>query len=302
MRSVIFLVLLMAITANARIRSDQFGDCLANFIEDTHKLEITFVCYKSAYNKFNESENVQCRDSQPFHKNVVTFINFLNCEMSKLPADLLTPYERIEILNVSGMKLESVNLTKSDSLVELYASNNYLKDVPSVDPSEHLKKLDLSHNPIENLDENSFRNMPALTNLILANTSLSTIAPDTFLNQERLQVVDLSANHLTEIDMTLFLPSFFSLKEIRLDENEMSELKEMPSTLFINLHIFSITHNNFKCDRLRQFLFGNNGWENRLRFSKYTDETSISRINEVTKKHICTEERKPSTDSYEYFG
>lgn len=77
--------------------------------------------------------------------------------------------------------------------------------------------------------------------------NLSEIAADVFSYQKDLKIIDLSGNHLKYIDMNLFMPSFYSLTELYVDENGISELMdELPTNLFLNLD-----------------------WRNNLRLSRY---------------------------------
>lgn len=126
------------------------------------------------------------------------------------------------------------------SLKELNASNNDLMAVPHFPDVNNLQKLDLSYNPIEYSDAGSFAKLSKLTNLNLAHTNLSGILADMFSYQENLQFVDLSGNLLKSIDFSVFVPSFYSLESLYLDENEINELTEMPSYIFPKLFLLKI--------------------------------------------------------------
>lgn len=226
---------------------------------------------------------------------------FMNCEMDTLPKGFFDIYSKVNVLDISNMKLKTFPTALHDdigSLVELDASFNSLTEAPSFPCSNDLTKLDLSNNPIMALNALSFVMLKKLTNLNLANTGLVEIPEDIFLNQEYLRDVDLSNNFLTTIDMKEFLPSYYTLETLYLDDNSLTltELDEMPRHIFSRLNLLSLTNNQITCDKLRKFVNSNGLQEGSLSFSKNRDYyfEDLIQLQLICKNYV---ETTPTVDS-----
>lgn len=269
---VILIVIMASLPTFANFKFNKIGDCNLQPINRNYKIKL--ICYKTKFDKniLSNLSSVQCRDSDSFKKNQVTMAEFMNCEMDMLPKGFFEIYSKVNVLDISNMKLKTFPTDSSDdisSLVNLDASLNSLTEAPSFPNSNDLTNLDLSNNPIMVLNALSFENLKKLTNLNLANTGLIEIPEDIFLNQEYLRVVDLSNNFLTTIDMKELLPSYYTLETLYLDDNSLTKLNEMPRSIFSRLNLLSLINNQVTCDKLRKFV-NSNGLEG-VRLSKNTD-------------------------------
>lgn len=272
--------------AMANFKSDQIGDCLY------HESEIQIICFESALEKTiqSNSNTVKCRNHLiARNKSSIIKISFLNCETSKIPDGLFKLYAGIKVLDVSNMKLKSIATVELKSLEDLNASNNELIEIPQFPETNNLQKLDLSNNPIERMDPKSLKTLLKLSDLNLAATNLSEIPAKMFWYQENLRTVNLSRNHLLNIDMNLFLPSFYSLEELYLDDNSITILTDLPSSVFVNLKLVSVTNNDLDCNDLQSFVTGN-GWLNRLRLSIHSFERNIQSIKLYSMYPICKDD------------
>lgn len=270
--SVILFVLILSQTVFGDLKSDQIGDCLLDYYNG-YKMKL--VCFESRFKTeiLTDSGYVKCLPDNSVVKNAIIQIDFLNCEMSELPKGIFEIYPQVQELDVSQMKLETFQQEYLDSLSieRINASNNKLSNIPFFPENNNLKELDVSSNPIQAVSMISFANLTKLTHLNLANTGLSQLSPDTFLYQRYLQDINLSMNRLKLVDSVAFLPSFYSLQTLDLSINVLSELTEMPRSLFSNLGVLDVAYNNIECDYLQEFLMEND-WENGLRLSKNADE------------------------------
>lgn len=263
----------------ARLKFNKIGDCNLQRIDSNYKIK--FVCYKSNFDKNILSNNsfVRCRESNQIDKSEVKMVEFLNCEMDALPKGIFEIYSEVNVLDISNMKLKKFATESKDdisSLVDLDASFNVLTEAPSFPSSNDLTKLDISNNPIMVLNALSFQNLKKLTNLNLANTGLVEIPEDIFLNQEYLQVVDLSKNYFTTIDMKEFLPSYYTLETLYFDNNNLTELNEVPRSIFLRLDLLSLNNNQITCDKLRKFV-ESNGLQS-MRLFKNIDDRNIDNL------------------------
>merc|ERR1711892_1568835 len=89
---------------------------------------------------------------------------------------------------------------------ELYVDNNNIQNVNSgmMRALVRLKLLDLSNNNIQYLEEESFPNLPKLTNLILNNNKIQCIQGGAFKRLPNLQLINLESNNIAGLDKSVF--------------------------------------------------------------------------------------------------
>lgn len=310
----IFVSILVSLPTFAHQKSNHIGDCLLESTSDhdnnSGNFNIKFICYNSAFDKniLSNSTTAQCRNSESFKKNKVEKAEFLICEMDTLPIGFFDTYSQIKVLDVSHMKLEELSTemhSVTESLEELNASFNNLTGVPSFPTSNNLTNLDLSNNYyIKVLNSSSLDNLINLIFLNLSKCALSELPEDMFIYQENLQIVDLSQNALKSIDMKIFLPSFFTLHAIYLDENEITELLgELPRILFFKLEILSLGNSQIDCDNLLAFVNSNDLSAIRFLDGTYNGiENLIDSGYFVCKIEINTTPSNDDTTTIEYYN
>ena len=112
-----------------------------------------------------------------------------------------------------------------------------------------LKVLDLSHNKIKYIDPNAFFNNGQLTVLLLGYNLLyknnRNLTKDLLQNQTKLQILDLEANFLSDIDEHFFV-SLGSLISLNLSVNRIRSLK--PNLLMFNtcLRVLNLNSNDIE--------------------------------------------------------
>ncbi|KAM9293924.1 leucine-rich repeat and immunoglobulin-like domain containing-NOGO receptor-interacting protein 4 [Gastrophryne carolinensis] len=96
---------------------------------------------------------------------------------------------------------------KGLNLTSLSVTNCNLSSVPEALGSQvHLRRLDLSHNPIRNLLQESFQALGRLEELRLSGGKLGYIPAGAFRGLERLCVLDLSDNPIQWVDVDALPP------------------------------------------------------------------------------------------------
>ena len=106
----------------------------------------------------------------------------------------------------------------------------------------HLSRLDLSQNEIENLHAQAFNGLKSLLYLRLDSNRLSKIAKGLLRPCEAIQTLVLSDNAITRLSAQLFANSA-SLSHLGLDKNL---LEDLPHGLFANtsnLKVLDLSHN-----------------------------------------------------------
>ncbi|ALC43942.1 CG4950 [Drosophila busckii] len=142
---------------------------------------------------------------------------------------------QLETLELRGNRLQSmVNITNLTSLLH----------------------LDLAYNPIGPLSVSSFDQLKRLRNLYLRATGIRDLTFGMFSKQKYLEVLDLSFNNLSSLNLDLFVPYLINLKQFYVDGNALSELQGNRSftQVFPLLQKLGISRNRFNCSYLHHLL------------------------------------------------
>ncbi|KAM4615580.1 leucine-rich repeat-containing G-protein coupled receptor 5-like [Polymixia lowei] len=135
----------------------------------------------------------------------------------------LTGTKSLESLTITGARISSLPSSVCEELPDLQLldlSFNELHTLLSFPGCERLQKIDLHHNNIEKLTENTFHGLLSLRCLDLSWNRLSSVAPNLFLGLPALAKLDLSANQLSSLPLI----GLQSLTHLRLAGN--TELME----------------------------------------------------------------------------
>lgn len=98
-----------------------------------------------------------------------------------------------------------------------------LMSVPATSSGQLVHTLDLSHNFLHKLCNDSFQSYPKLTQLILSSDSITSIEVNTFSSVRALRKVDLSYNSLTSIHPNIFIYNT-NLESLSLQGNPLQPL------------------------------------------------------------------------------
>ncbi|XP_063761481.1 leucine-rich repeat-containing G-protein coupled receptor 5-like isoform X2 [Eleginops maclovinus] len=136
----------------------------------------------------------------------------------------LTGTKSLESLTITGARITSLPGSVCEQLPNLQLldlSYNQIQSLPSFSGCESVQKIDLHHNEIEELEENTFHGLMSLRSLDLSWNRLSAVKPNCFSALPALTKLDLSSNQLSALPLT----GLQSLTHLRLAGN--SELMEL---------------------------------------------------------------------------
>ncbi|XP_017295851.2 leucine-rich repeat-containing G-protein coupled receptor 5 [Kryptolebias marmoratus] len=130
----------------------------------------------------------------------------------------LTGTKRLESLTITEARITHLPASVCDQLPNLQLldlSFNRIQIVPSFSGCENIQKIDLHHNEIKELKENTFTGLMLLRSLDLSWNRLFSVEPDSFSVLPALSKLDLSSNQLSSLPLT----GLQSLTHIRLAGN-----------------------------------------------------------------------------------
>ncbi|XP_031618700.1 chaoptin-like [Contarinia nasturtii] len=151
-------------------------------------------------------------------------------------------FQKLRYLNISGNHLQNAS-----QLIQLLGTN--------------IETLDVSSIFVGALDEHLLEKFTNLKYLRLSNTNLTNFGFGTFYHQRKLRALDLSFNHLQNIDFTLLMRNFKELTTLNVEANDLNEIDSVTRKNFPQLRLLGISKNNFSCKYLSKFL---SQWDNDL--------------------------------------
>lgn len=144
--------------------------------------------------------------------------------LTTFPVNLPLATRQLIISNNRILELPPLALNYLSDLVYLDCSNNSLTEI-SESTFGNLRKLaylDLSFNTLNRIEDRTFGPLASLVMLRMTdNPGLSDIHPDAFLENEALQVLDVSRNNLTALNITSLI-ALPNLRSVGLSGNPWS--------------------------------------------------------------------------------
>ncbi|XP_050073614.1 uncharacterized protein LOC126561484 [Anopheles maculipalpis] len=162
-------------------------------------------------------------------KNII-YINLSENNLSNLPEGIFDNVETIEELDLSMNNIAELpkNIFTKTSLAILHLKHNKISN--NVDfVTADLQKLDVSFCQIRTINNQMFKGMEGLTNLILKGNHIEKIKPMAFISLSSLRQIDLSYNNLEQISAQTFIGNKM-LDIIRMNNNP--RLKHLPNEGF----------------------------------------------------------------------
>jgi len=142
----------------------------------------------------------------------------------------------------SNSQTESRILTDQPAIGYLDFSWEGLMSVPVISPGQLVHTLDLSHNNLHSLYNDSFHPYPNVTKLILSSDNITIIESKTFSNLQSLTEVDLSYNRLTFIHPSMFVLNT-NLQALSLQGNPLYTFESgMPFLIATSLRSLDLSH------------------------------------------------------------
>ncbi|XP_053675793.1 uncharacterized protein LOC128726038 [Anopheles nili] len=162
-------------------------------------------------------------------KNII-YINLSENNLSSLPDGIFDHVETIEELDLSMNNIAELpkNIFAKTSLAILHLKHNKISNNVDFVPVD-LQKLDLSFCQIRTINNQMFKGMEGLTNLILKGNHIEKIKPMAFISLNSLRQIDLSYNNLEQISAQTFIGNKV-LDIIRMNNNP--RLKRLPNEGF----------------------------------------------------------------------
>ncbi|KAK9525982.1 hypothetical protein VZT92_016645 [Zoarces viviparus] len=150
----------------------------------------------------------------------------------------LTGTESLESLTITGARITSLPGSVCEQLPNLQLldlSYNQIQTLPSFSGCESVQKIDLHHNEIEELEENTFHGLMSLRSLDLSWNRLSSMKPNSFSALPALIKLDLSSNQLSSLPLI----GLQSLTHLRLAGNtqlmELMPREDLPRVRVMEL-------------------------------------------------------------------
>lgn len=223
---------------------------------------IFFNAYRLKFLDFSQNRIQTIQKSAFDGANSLETLNLSQNAITALDGNVFQNLTMLKLLNVSHNNISRIDsISLPVNLLELDLSNNHLWNFEhAFDKTTKLKRLNLSFNPIGNVEIGTFAYMPDLEYLNLRRTNIFSIELGTFSHHDKLVSLDLSENYLQKLDFNLFLPNLPELKSLSLAGNQLSELSGFENKLFPQLILFDIKGNNFNCSYLQSFIKAHN-WD-----------------------------------------
>lgn len=186
----------------------------------------------------------------------LSFVDFSNNTIKRVDLLAFDGANALKTLNLSHNFIDQLdpNSLSTSSLVTVDLSYNNLTNLNEHTFGVNLKHLNLSCNPIGNLNIDTFAYLPNLEYLNLRRTNISGIQLGTFSHQHKLIALDLSENNLKKLDFSVFLPILHDLRSLFLGGNQLKELKGFRNAIFPQLILLDMKNNQFNCSYLQHFM------------------------------------------------
>ncbi|KAM6984789.1 leucine-rich repeat-containing G-protein coupled receptor 5-like [Aplochiton taeniatus] len=156
----------------------------------------------------------------------------------------LTGTKSLESLTITGARITSLPTAVCDQLPNLQVldlSFNRIHTLPSFGGCDNLRKIDLHHNEIEDLQKNTFQGLASLRSLDLAWNRLRSLDAHSFSSLPALSKLDLSSNRLSSLPVA----GLQSLTHLKLSGNpDLLEL--LPASSLPKLRVMELPH-AFQC-------------------------------------------------------
>ena len=189
-------------------------------------------------------------------KNIV-YINLAGNKLTTLPQGLFDKTDTIEELDLSYNKIATLpkNIFNKTSLAILHLKYNEIDSILEF-VTKDVQKLDVSYNKISNVNNQMFKGLENLGNLMLKGNKIKRIHPAAFVTLKNLRHIDLSFNDLDQINSLTFVKNP-DLEVIRINDN--IRLKTLPAEGFESstksFHVFSFDASNCDLNNLGENTF-----------------------------------------------
>uniref|UniRef100_A0A1A9WUH3 Ig-like domain-containing protein n=1 Tax=Glossina brevipalpis TaxID=37001 RepID=A0A1A9WUH3_9MUSC len=151
-------------------------------------------------------------------------------EIASIPDDT---FVEVNLLNLQKVYLAKCRL----SILERYAFRGLI----------NLVELDLSYNVLSRIPSEALEWVTELRELKLNGNPVHIVANDAFLRMQRLVRLELSDCFISMVEVKAFAGLESSLEYLKLDGNNLSEVRSGTITSLSNLHGISLSRNQWNC-------------------------------------------------------
>lgn len=145
------------------------------------------------------------------------------------------------------------------NLRQLNVSKNQLSTLQSLQLLYGLHELDVSDNPVSDIELSTFQNMDALETLLLRNLNVGRLEAGIFRALSALRVLDVSGNNITlsDLDVLATFNGLTALESLRLNDMQLQRVdKDAVLRTMPKLRSIGVSGNRWQCDELREFVHG----------------------------------------------
>lgn len=179
------------------------------------------------------------------------WLDFSCNNLSIYPTELCK-LNNLQSLNLSSNKLDDSQISQEfrnyDQLIEIILDSNCLSKIPKqFSLFNHLLLLSIRNNQLKSLD--NLNELRKLRYLIADGNLIETLKSDHLSQLEKLEILHLKSNRISQIDTKLFKLHLFNLKQLDLSSNRLNRI---PIELFMLPHMDMLNLSNNQLARLPQ--------------------------------------------------
>lgn len=222
-----------------------------------------FFLQNNKFQIFSCTSNIAIEQITLENNPALTEIALNRCDVDKLTVSKCAKLKKISCndnlltLDASNLMMNEIDLSTATSLRTLLMKNSSLNRpvIESILKMENLTFLDLSYNNIGPLNTSTFAKLKSLQFLSLKATNISNIKFGTFSHQHKMNIFDLSDNHLGFFDMNMIF-SMVSLLSLDVSGNDLTMIENINSAhnIFAMLQKIDLSDNKFPCSYLMKLI------------------------------------------------
>lgn len=196
-----------------------------------------------------ENVNIEMITKYSFYKSrmKLEYLRIKGSKVKSIPSDLLFFLSNLEILDLSGNKIATIEdgAFMSSNLKEVYLQGNRLKIINRgvFYKASKLRAVNLSDNLIEEIEDGTF-DLLKIEELYLNKNHLKTLPPNLFANTPMLRWLELQSNQLTNIlalERAQHLQYLFLKDNPTLKTQSFSSLVHLPKLKYLSLKNTGLT-------------------------------------------------------------
>jgi Leucine-rich repeat (LRR) protein len=192
--------------------------------------------FKGIYNSFSDAYSLNVSNKSIKCLDPLALNDYFRIHELILSSNLLTEIP-LDCLNNAISIQDELNL-----IILLDLSYNLIGSLNLTLLTNKLQYLNLSHNKLMSIDDNTFVNVPSLIELDLSFNQIQTITVDTFASLNNLTRLVLSSNKLVNLVGNSFA-TLINLVTLSLDFNQINQIQTDAFTGLDQLKMLNLSNN-----------------------------------------------------------